>query len=174
MAATTSQSLSELALLHQSYVRGLENLATQAQTENENLVVKRPWIDEPAGSVPFDEQDGIALPIVGVTATVLSFTVPTGFDGVIKFLSNNVNFGGFDQFSGDIIWRLLINKRPVRNFNNVRAEKGTIFQGREISPIRLYSKNLVEWEVEHVANGALAGQTICSFTGYVYPSKGDS
>lgn len=171
---STTNALNELALLHQASVKGLLDLSESANRENENVVVKRPWIDEPSGSNPFDEQYGIDLPAVGISAIVLSYLVPDGYDGVIKYISNNVNFGGFVQFSGDIVWRLLINKRPVRNFSNVLATKGTIEQGRAISPLRIYSGNLVEWEVTHVANGVLAGQVICSFTGYIYPAKGVS
>lgn len=171
-SSSATTSLEELAQLHQRSVRGLEVLSAIADREDENLIVKRPWLEEPSGSVPLDEQDGVDLPGVGLSAIVLEFLVPTGFDGVINYISNNVNFGGFVQFSDDIIWRILINQKPVRNFSNIRAEKGTIFQGRKISPIRLFSGNLVQYEVEHLANGALAGQVICSTNGYFYPSKG--
>lgn len=171
MSAPTN-ALNELAYLHQTNVKGLQNLSDSANQDDANLVVKRPWIDEPSGSNPFDEQGGKDIPALGTSTIILSFLVPDGQDGVIKFVSCNVNFGGFVQFSGDLVWRILIDKRPAKNFSNIQATKGTIEQGRAISPLRIYSGQLVEWEVTHAANGLLAGQTICSLTGYTYPSRG--
>lgn len=174
---TENPPLYELAELHQQYVKGLEVLAQTTGSNNENLIVKRPWIDEPAGSIPFDEQNGVLLPQppgAAAIATVLEYQVPEGFDGVIKFVNNNLNFGGFVEYSGDIIWRLLIDDRPFKNFEAVLGQKGSVAQSRPISPIRLYSKQKVKWVVEHPANAALAGQTICGFAGYIYPSKGVS
>ena len=166
-------AIGELAALHESSVKGADIL--EQQNPDENIVIKRPWIDEPSGSVSFDEQGGVALGVVGAgPQIVLTVNVPRGFDGVIKNLSNNVNFGGFVQFSGDIVWRLKINGRPVKNYSNILAEKGTTQEPRAISPIRIYSGDIVTWEVEHVANVLLVGQIICSLGGYQYPSKGVS
>lgn len=166
--------MEELANLHQLSVKGADIL--EVQNPSENIVVKRPWIDEPSGSVSFDEQGGVtlsALPDVGAQI-VLTFIVPNGFDGVIKNLSNNVNFGGFVQFSGDLVWRLKQNGRPIKNYSNILAEKGSTQAPRIVSPIRIYSGDIITWEVEHVSNPLLAGQIICSLGGYTYPSKGIS
>lgn len=165
--------MEELAALHQLSVKGADIL--EVQSPSENIVIKRPWIDEPSGSVSFDEQGGITLGVVGTgPQVVLTFIVPNGFDGVIKNLSNNVNFGGFVQFSGDLIWRLKQNGRPIKNYSNILAEKGTTQAPRIVSPIRIYSGDIITWEIEHVANPLLAGQIICSLGGYTYPSKGIS
>lgn len=175
---TSSQSLQELAAMHQE-VLGVRGFLFAYESTNQggglaigaNGVVLRPWIDEPEGSVPFDEQDGITLPAVGAGfATVLSFQMPLGYDGVIKFLSNNFLGGGFVDFSGDIIWAILADGRPIRNFSNIRANKGTVTIPRPISPIRVYSGQLIRYVVNHVANVGLAGQVICSLDGYLYPS----
>ncbi len=178
MATSTSNlavngEMMELASLHQLSVKGADIL--EVQSPSENIVIKRPWIDEPSGSVSFDEQGGITLAVAGSAPQIVqTFNVPNGFDGVIKNLSCNVNFGGFVQFSGDLVWRLKINGRPVKNYSNILAEKGTTQSPRTISPIRIYSGDIVTWEVEHVANGLLAGQIICSLGGYTYPQKGVS
>jgi len=133
---------------------------------------KRPWIDPPLGSFPFDEQDGINLPAIGNGFTVvLGFMVPNGSDGVINYISNNFLGGGFNQFSGDIIWQILADGRAIRNFSNIKAEKGTVGQGREISPIRIYSNQLIQYVVSHRANVGLNGQVVCSLNGYYYPSQ---
>lgn len=170
---STTQFLHELAALHQAKVHGLEsNVASLNDSEYDRVIIKRPWIDEPAGSVPLDTQNGITIGVVGAgDEVVLSYTVPDGYDGVIKGINNNVNFGGFVQFSGDIIWRILANKRPIRGFEAISNERGTIAIQRPISPIRIYSGQIIEYIVSHVANAALAGQIICGFSGYTYPSK---
>lgn len=148
-------------------------------TVDPNLVnspESKPWLYEPEGSVSYDDQNGIALPAGMPSGFTLveSFIVPQGYDGVIKRISCNFGGGGFEQFSGDIIWQLRINGKPVRNYNNIRAEKGTIYIPKEISPIRLYSNDLVEWYVNHIANVGLSGQIITSLSGYLYPSRGVS
>lgn len=167
------QFLYELAALHQKVVKNIgTTYAADPDPANGQIVIKRPWLDEPSGSVPIDEQNGLALPAVGAgDSVVLTFVCPDGFDGVIKKISNNVNFGGFVQFSGDIIWRILDNNRAIRGFNAIQNEKGTTATPRDISPIRIYSGHTYTYVVNHAANGALAGQTICSFGGYIYPSR---
>lgn len=169
----TAQSLLELANLHQLNVKGADILSVQDPTEN--IVIKRPWIDEPSGAVPFDAQAGINLPAVGAgDVVVLTMMVPQGYDGVIKWISNNVNFGGFVQFSGDIVWRIEADQKPIRNFENILAEKGTIDIPRPVSPIRIYSGQTITYVVNHEANVALNGQVVCSLSGYFYPSRGVS
>jgi hypothetical protein len=133
---------------------------------------KRVWLDEPPGSVPFDEQASAALTgIAGTTQTVLSFKVPAGFDGVIKWISNNIIDGVFIE--GTITWGIFINDRPVRNFGIITEEKGTIAQGRIISPIRIFANNVITYEITEVLGGQ-TGRTVVSATGYYYPSKGVS
>jgi hypothetical protein len=174
---TSSQSLQELAAMQQEVlgVRGFlfayEQATTGGNLLGANGMVLRPWIDEPEGSVPFDEQDGVTLPAVGAGFTIVQrFQVPLGYDGVIKYLSNNFLGGGFVDFSGDIVWQILADNRPIRNFNNIRANKGTTGIPRPVSPIRIYSGQVITYVVNHVANVALAGQVVCSLTGYLYPS----
>jgi hypothetical protein len=132
---------------------------------------RRPWIDEPSGSLPFDEQGGQALGIIGTVTIVLDFYVPNGMDGVIKWISCNTVFP-FNNFSGDLVWQILQNGRAIRNFDNIRAEKGTIQIPRPISPIRIYSGDHIQFVVNHVANVALNGQIVCSLNGYFYPNQG--
>jgi hypothetical protein len=135
---------------------------------------RRVWLDEPPGSIPFDEQAQSTLTgAVQPEKVLLSFRVPTGFDGVIKWLSNNVILTTGAFLAGDFTWSLKINKRPFRNFGTITQEKGTIAQGRQISPIRLFACDLVEFTFTEAVAGH-AGQTVVSLTGYYYPSKGIS
>lgn len=176
--------LANLAAWHQQRIgqMGLLAIPPEGATSqplgmpaNPTAVSQRVWVSEPPGSVPFDEQGGISLgaPQPGVDIPVVTMTVPYGFDGVIKYIANAPTDPAFVDFSGDLIWRILINGRPVRNFANILARKGTMAQGRIISPIRIFSGDIVQYTVQFAA-GALTGQVVCSLNGYLYPSKGIS
>lgn len=176
---TAQQELTELVTIHQARLGDggffTSNPDTNAPPAGDGTIEisKRPWLDPPLGFYPFDEQDGNDLPAIGAGfVVVLSFKVPNGSDGVINYISNNFAAGGFTPFSGDIIWQILADGRAIRNFENIKAEKGTVEKGRKISPIRVYSNQLVQYTVKHVANVALAGQVICSCNGYYYPNSG--
>ena len=154
-----------------------ESASTQpvGSPANPITATHRPWIDEPTGSIPFDEQGAIpapAAPQPGIDVNVVLFTVPHGFDGVINFISNNTTDSAFVDGSGALIWKILINGRPIRNFGNILVQKGTIAQGRSISPIRLFSGDVVSYTVQFV--GVVTGQVVCSLSGYFYPSRGIS
>ena len=142
---------------------------------NPAAISRRVWKEEPPGSVPFDEQESFALPAtpLGSDVPVLSFKVPFGFDGVIKWISNNLlPEGSFT--SGALIWKIKVNRRAVKNFEFITNEKGTIFQGREESPIRIFSGDLVQYTVQQPVGSTLTGTTVVSATGYYFPSKGIS
>lgn len=156
-------------------------------TQSPTLEVKRPWLDPPEGFSPYDYQAGVALPAVGAASTTnltsatgsaavlfngLGLVIPDGSDGVINALSCNFTGAGFTDFSGDITWTLYANSTPVKNFANILAQKGTVQQPREISPIRLYSNVTYTWVVTHAANPSLNGQVVCTMTGYIYPNRG--
>lgn len=167
----TAQDLATIALAQWSALQGgaLQGEATNPTT----YYPRRPWIDEPDGSVPFDFQNGVALGVVGGSQVIIDFIVDLGKDGVIKYMSNNTVFP-FNDFSGDLQWQLLINGKAVRNFDNMLAQKGTIGIPRPVSPIRLYSSDHVQVLVNHLANVGLNGNVVSSLSGYFYPSQGAS
>lgn len=126
------------------------------------------------GNRAIDEQSSAALPTIAAgETTILTFIVPQGFDCIIRRLSHNFTGGGFVQGSGDIIWRILIDNAPVRNFQNMTTEKGSWDQPREIDGIRAYSGQTIRYNVVHAANAALAGNVICSLNGSLFPSEGN-
>jgi hypothetical protein len=174
-------TLANLAAWHQTRIGDMGYLAAQPEgavsqplgmPSNPAAVQRRVWKDEPPGSIPFDQQDEADLTgVAGTTTTVLTLVVPAGYDGVIKWLSNNIINATF--VFGTLTWGLFINNRPVRNFGTIALEKGTIAQGREISPIRIFANDVVEYRVNEILGG-LTGMTVVSLTGYFYPSKGVS
>jgi hypothetical protein len=153
------------------------------------LEIKRPWLDPPEGYAPYDYQASATLPAVGAGSTVpqltgatgatavvdtngLGLIVDNGYDGVINSLSCNFTGAGFTDFSGQIIWILFADSKPIRNFNNIQAQKGTVQIPRDIAPIRIYSGQTITWVVIHASNPSLNGEVVCTLTGYVYPNRG--
>lgn len=174
----------ELANLAAWHAQRLGQMGYLAQTAESNVLTvplgnpanpattsRRVWLEEPPGSIPFDEQ--ASSPLTGTVqpeVVVLTMVVPQGFDGVIKWISNNV-VGTFAP--GSLIWSIKVDGRPYRNFAVITQEKGTIAQGRQISPIRVFAGDIITYTVTEVLGGS-SGQTVVSLTGYYYPSKGIS
>lgn len=132
-----------------------------------------PWIEPPAGAEPFEFVAAIPTPAAGVTAVVLQFGVPYGYDGVIRRVSHNYTGGGFVQGSGDLVWRLFRDGAAVRNFESLTIEFGSIQTPRPIDAIRIFSGQVITYEVEHSASSGLpvAGtQIVCALGGYFYPT----
>lgn len=170
----TATGLLELATLHNRLLVGNSLIASgtgdDKAKQDPTYVVQRPWIEEPEGAVPFDPQLSVALGVVGVTTTIVELVVPDGYDGSIKRYSWNFTGGGFVQGSGDLVVQVLRDGAPVRNYDNITVEKGTIATPRDISPLRVYSKQTISLVINHVANALLNGNVIGSFVGYFYPS----
>jgi hypothetical protein len=175
------------AALATSGVLASTNTPNSTQYVEPTLSIKRPWLDPPEGYNPFDYQAGVQLPVVGAASTtpltlqlgaaeVLNangaLKMASGSDGVIDALSCNFTGAGFQDFSGDITWILFADSKPISNFNNIVAQKGTVQAPRKISPIRLYAGVTYTWVVIHNSNVALNGQVVCTMTGYSYPNRG--
>lgn len=133
-----------------------------------------PWVQPPQGHLPFLAHDvlarpGVVFPAVGAAGVVLTLPVPQGYDGVINALSNNYVAGGFVSGSGNLIWRILADGRAIRNFNNITVELGTLQLPRSVDGIRVFSGQAITYTIDHIANAALGGNTVCTLKGYFYP-----
>lgn len=141
-------------------------------------IIKKPWLDAPPGALPYDFGGSVALGAVGssvivpMTAgqTTYSFVVPSGYDGVINAWSWNFTGGGFVDGSGDLQAQIYRNGAVIRGFDNVTVQKGTIGIPRQVPPIRVFSGDVISLQVNHLANGLLAGNIVGSFVGYFYPN----
>lgn len=172
-------ALQDLSLQHQTLLSNGQLIATgtgdNPQGRMPIATQKKPWIDPPDGSVSYDQGNAgtVALPVVGApSAIVVTYQVPQGYDGVIQQFSWNFTGGGFVQGSGDLQAQMLRNGVPIRNYDNILKEAGTINIARAISPIRIYSNDIISLVVNHVANNLLSGNLVGSFIGYFYPSAG--
>lgn len=174
--STTAQGLDNLASLHTTLLQGQGLIATgtagDTVRQNPIMAIGRPWVEQPDNSDPFDFESAVALPAIGASGTVVTLTVPPGYDGVINAFSWNFLGGGFTQNSGDIQVQLLRNGAAIRNYDNILVEKGTIQVPRQISALRIYSNQTITMIVNHIANNTLNGNVVGSFVGYFYPSLG--
>jgi hypothetical protein len=87
-----------------------------------------PWEDDaaiPHEAVPFNPTLGITTPAPAAgDQTVVSLRVPYGYDGLLTgiwWLYSGINFV---QGSGDIIWRVQVNQRYVKDLSNVLFQLG--------------------------------------------------
>jgi hypothetical protein len=132
-----------------------------------------PYLIMPANGVPFRENAAVVTPAPGSQAVVVSFIVPTGFDGVLKALSNQYNHSSFFEGSGDIVWRIAVDGAYVKGYDRITTTIGTAAQPQEIQgAIRVYSGQKVEYIVEHAAGSGLPTEgtnVICTMSGWFYP-----
>lgn len=172
-----ANQLSELSALHNTLLVGGQLISTGTGDNTSaplpTTTVKRPWIDEPDGAVPFDPEYSVALPpgaTIPHTYVVATLTVPQGYDGVIKGFNWNYTGGGFVQGDGSLQAQILRNGIPVRNYDNILTERGSYETARPISPLRIYSLDIIQLVVNHLANTILSGNLLGGFVGYFYPS----
>lgn len=107
----------------------------------------------PADGQSFDlTPQSVATPAVGVSVVVVQFTTPKGYDGYIKRISNICTSGAFADFSGSLIWQILINFQgfdAVGNalgqvapfYNNITASLGAAANPSIIDGIKVTDSN---------------------------------
>jgi len=116
----------------------------------------------PASGQPFEQAAYVAMPAIGVTATVLSFVVPKGYNGFIRRIGNVFVGGGFQDGQGGIVWQILLdlNKQIVApNFDNITASLGGVSNPSAIDGIHIEEGNTVAITVKNVSV-VVAGQLI--------------
>lgn len=91
---------------------------------------KVPWDEDfgsiPALAVPFHRIQTIVTPAPAAGDTVVSqLVVPLGYDGIITGVYWRYNGQGFIEGSGDIIWRIQVNQRYVKDLSQVLFTLGS-------------------------------------------------
>ena len=127
---------------------------------------------QPADSHPFqvNSQPAIAYPNPGAAAVdVLIYTVPPGVLAVINALVIAAIGGGFSDFSGNVIWRCLINGAGIDGLENITAHMGDLNTPNPVQ-ILLNENDVFEITVEVPAGGfAQPGTTAARIMGWTYP-----
>jgi hypothetical protein len=138
-----------------------------------NVYRQPPWIVAPAQAERFTSPSSIPLPAAdGADHVVLSFKVPHGFDGVAEVLVNNYTGNGFDEGSGDLTWRVLLNNRYPKGLGNIQFSLGSLRAPSPVNagPLLMQSDQVVQYVVNNATTSTLAGgRIVCAVIGYWYP-----
>lgn len=128
-----------------------------------------PLWDRPSpGSFWFDKASSILLPAPGPAnrATVLTFSVPVGKKAVIRYIANVALGGAFQDFSGQIIWRVFQNALAVPNYGNIAYSLGNLnFPAPTF--IELDDSDILIFTVETTV--VINASTACRVAGWWYP-----
>jgi hypothetical protein len=134
------------------------------------------WIFPSMNSIPFDNAGDITIPAVGIESAIFSFTVPRGFNGVMKTIGNVFIGGGFTDGGGAIVWRILQNTQAFRGKENILNSLGSVAQPSLIGGggfIRILENDVISMTVLNVSI-VPAGQIIAGrLSGWFYPKDED-
>lgn len=156
--------------------------STMQQVQRSTRLISAPWLLEPPDSESFHMGDGIVIPATdGFFHPVVTVTVPVGRNGVIKRIANVVVGGAWSDFSGDAVWQIVRNPGAgnntggfaERNYQNVRASYGLINQPAQISGIRVFENDVIQWVMKNVALPVSGEEVGALLSGYFYPRTWD-
>jgi len=116
----------------------------------------------------------VGIPNQGVSAAVVQFKVPQGFNGMINAFANVYVGGGFQEGQGYIVWTLYQDYQQnivAPGFNNIVASFGAVSNPAKLNGIRIKENQLVTLLVTNTNPGVVpAGQDIGGLIGgYFYP-----
>jgi hypothetical protein len=110
---------------------------------------------------------------------VMQYPVPFGFEGIVN---EHVNLfqpqtgPGYQDGSGDLIWRIEVNQYLLTYYTNVNTSMGSLAQSggvRNGGGFRIKSNQTITYSVipTVAALGTLdpVGQVICGIRGWIYP-----
>lgn len=152
------------------------------QVQRATRLISAPWLIEPPDSESFHFSAGITVPAISATnfTVVLAFTCPVGRNGVIKRIANVIVGGAWADFSGDAVWQIVRNPGAgvntggfaERNYQSIQASLGLINQPTQISGIRIFENDVVQWVLRNNAlpTNIKAGALL---SGYFYPRTWD-
>lgn len=133
-------------------------------------------------AIAFDERNVIPLPDpADGNVSALSFKVPLGYDGII-IGQRNVYTQGFNEGSGDLIWRVAVNftsgpTRYLRDCGNILVTLGCVQKYLQVpGGLLVRSGNSVEYIVSAPNTGgslppAGTGFIICGLQGIFWPRR---
>lgn len=138
------------------------------------------WIYPPINWENVDQIAYTNLPAIGSEATILSFRVPQGRNGIINKVATNFVGGGWVEGTGDILWRILVDQGTppgANSYQAIPASLGSPAQPVGISGFRIFENQTVAVTIFNnpagpnggvVVAGQLAGGRLA---GYFYPRE---
>jgi len=125
-------------------------------------------------TVPFRKISAIPTPLaISGDVDVLDFQVPMGYDGLISGLFHLYNGPGFNEASGDIEWRLLINRTYALHLGQILVSLGSERQSYPLDgglPIQSGQRIRYIVSAPNLSGGILPlnSQIVCGLEGLFY------
>ena len=140
-----------------------------------------PWQVQPSQGIPYRQM--FALPIASISGggpfngidTILGqWNVENGYDGIINQFVCGYTGAGFDEFSGNIVWRVRVDNRYAKNLGNVQNTFGSLHAAFLVPGygIRLVSNQTVTLYANIPAGSPVVGGVVTAGVfGWTYPRR---
>jgi hypothetical protein len=129
-------------------------------------------LQEPFSATPASLQTAGAF--TGTDILIGQVRVPVGYDGVINRVVTSFTGNGFDENSGNIIWRVKAGQRFLRNLGNIQQTWGS-FQNAMLVPLqgnRVVSGQYIQVYVNIPPTSPINGGVIqAGLFGWFYPRR---
>jgi hypothetical protein len=155
-----------------------EGVEQSAPAPGSNRPDLPPWIYQPTNWENVDQLNYALVPAIGSTATIISYVVPPGRNGVINKVACNFVGGGWVEGSGDLIWRVLVDGTPppgATSYDAILASLGSPSSPTGIAGFRFFENQVITLVAFNNPAGAsggviVAGQRVgARFLGWNYP-----
>jgi hypothetical protein len=136
------------------------------------------WLYPPRNWENIDQLAYTLLPAIGSTATILTYLVPIGRNGVINKVACNFVGGGWTAGTGDVVWRILIDGTPppgATSYDNIVDSLGSPAQPVGISGFRIFENQTLTVVIFNNPAGANGGVVVAGqragarVLGHLYP-----
>lgn len=154
---------------------GLETVCKVRRTDDRYP----PWDFMPSDGRRLNIPKSVTLPATNVDTTILTYVVPVGYDGIIAQAVFQFTGQGFQQGSGDLIFRVAINDYYAYTYGNMSVSFGSLQNPNpavEGGGIRIISGQVIQLIVRRPNAGLdpltpSTAQVIGAVTGWIYPVR---
>ena len=134
-----------------------------------NRLTDFPQVFRPSDADPFNWVASIVLPAPpSVETVVLSFKVPTGYNGIILHVVNLVT-QGFLEGSGAVVWSIKSGPRPLKNFGRIVTTQGSLATPWPVYGLKIGADETIQYTITNNSLGGAGIQAICVVGGYYWP-----
>jgi hypothetical protein len=136
------------------------------------------WLYPPRNWENIDQLAYALLPAINSTATILTYLVPIGRNGVINKVACNFVGGGWTAGTGDVVWRILIDGTPppgATSYDSIVDSLGSPAQPVGISGFRIFENQTLTVVIFNNPAGANGGVVVAGqragarVLGHLYP-----